>query len=73
MVDQLSQYRFSIPFEHMGDILGELSALGAWLDSHEIRSDEKRVTFLARVPVEKIDDVRVWLMRYPDAEMMPVE
>jgi translation elongation factor EF-G len=50
-----------LPAAWVGDVSGELSRRGAWLDG--LTSEDDVCSVKARMPVAQVPDVEVWLKR----------
>ena len=55
------KYKVSAPDYHAGDVLGELSSRGGAIESADY--SEGTVTYIAKVPRERMRDFAGWLSR----------
>lgn len=63
--ENLRECLITTPEECLGDVMGELNRIGAWLDNWLGQSGPKNengiVFFSARMPVEVLDEFKRWL------------
>ena len=59
MSERLANVQVTAPVLCAGNVLGELNAIGGWIDGHSVTAES--ITLEARVPVSTIDTFKQWL------------
>ena len=66
MNQTLRKYRIRTPENVVGEVMGKLTHLGAWLgdgsDDDGVKNISGLVTFAARVPDENINEFKEWFV-----------
>ena len=59
MNENLDNYTFNIPEEFIGEVMGEVSSRGGWLNKPS--TEKEKVTFSAKVARENMHGFEEWL------------
>ena len=68
-IHDTQQLVIHVPTEHLGDVAGKLTALGAWIDSLEPTEAVAQSRLVARVPIQYHADLIDWLGTIPGSQV----
>ena len=61
MVEKLNNYTFNIPEEFIGEIMGEVSKRGGWLNEQD--NENENVTFSVKIAAENMLGFEEWFKK----------